>query len=191
MKKIELSDIIDIAEYERKRKEYRSKIMQEKDKRRIYVGPQVTYLFETLDTMLYQVQEMMRAERIVEEEGIMAEINAYNELIPEKNQLSASMFIEISDARERKELLSKLIDLPKHTFLHIDGDKIYAEFDPRQGSEDKLSSVQYVKFNLNNEQVSRFNSTDSKISLGFDHLYYNHQYELTADQKKTMFVDMQ
>jgi hypothetical protein len=191
MKKIDLTDIIDIAEYEHKRGKYRPEIMAEKNKRRIHVGPQVTYLFETFDTMLYQVQEMMRAERIVDEKGIMGEINAYNELIPEKNQLSASMFIEISDIEERKKILSKIVDLPKHTFILIDGAKIFAEFDPRQGSEDKLSSVQYVKFSLNEKQVSRFNSVDSKICFGFDHQYYNHQYELTANQKKTLFADMQ
>lgn len=191
MKRIELSDIIDIAEYERKRNEYRPKIMKEKDKRRVHVGPQITYLFETFDTMLYQVQEMMRAERIVEEEGIWEEINTYNELIPEKNQLSASMFIEISDVEERKILLSKIVDLPKHTYLMVDDFKILAEFDPRQGSDDKLSSVQYIKFTLNDEQSSRFNKADSKISLGFDHPYYDQQFELTNEQKNTLFNDMQ
>jgi hypothetical protein len=191
MKKIELSDIIDIAEYERKRSEYRPEIMQEKNKRRIYVGPKVTYLFETYDTMLYQVQEMMRAERIVDEEGILGELNAYNELIPEKNQLSASLLIEITDIEERKEFLSKIVDLPKHTYLKIDGSKVFAEFDPRQGSEDKLSSVQYIKYNFNDKQVSRFSTSDSKIILGFDHPVYSFQYELTSDQKKILFKDMQ
>ena len=85
MRKIKLTDIIDIAEYERQRNEFRPKIIKEKDKRRIHVGPKVTYLFETFDTMLYQVQEMTRAERIVDEEGILGELNAYNELIPETN----------------------------------------------------------------------------------------------------------
>lgn len=191
MKKIDLKDIVDIAEYERKRNIYRPEIMLVKEKRRIYVGPKVTYLFETFDTMLYQVQEMMRAERIVDEEGIMGEINAYNELIPEKNQLSASLLIEITNVEERKEFLSKIVDLPKHTFLMIDGAKILAEFDPRQGSDDKLSSVQYIKYNLNEEQVSKFKSDNSEIHLGFDHQHYNHHHILTAEQKKTLFEDMQ
>jgi len=74
MKKIALSDVLDIAEYERRRKEYRARLMKIKDERRIRVGPLITYLFETFDTMLYQVQEMTRAERIVEEKAILAEI---------------------------------------------------------------------------------------------------------------------
>lgn len=191
MKKIELSDIVDIAEYERIRHEYRPKIMQEKDKRRIHVGPKITYLFETFDTMLYQVQEMMRAERIVDEKGIMDEIKAYNELVPVKNQLSASMFIEINDVEERKDFLSKIVDLPKHTYIEIDGERIPASFDPRQGSPDKLSSVQYIKFNLNDELVAKFSNALSQIKFGFDHQDYSYQYELSNEQKQILFSDMQ
>lgn len=190
MKKIKLTDTIDIAEYERRRNEYRPKIMAEKDKRRIHVGPNVTYLFETFDTMLYQVQEMMRAERIVEDEAIMGEINAYNELIPDTNQLSASLFIEMLDVEERKDFLSKIVDLPKHTYMLVNGQKIKAEFDPRQGSEDKLSSVQYIKFNLSDEQVEQFNNNESQISFGFDHELYNHEYELSNSNKSIFFNDL-
>jgi len=146
MRKIDIKDIIDIAEYERRRADFRPKIMAVKDKRRIHVGPRITYLFETFDTMLYQVQEMMRAERIVDEEAIWEEIRAYNELIPDKNQLSASMMIEIDDKIERDDFLSRVVDLPQHTYIDVNGERVLAEFDPRQGSEDKLSSVQYIKF---------------------------------------------
>lgn len=190
MRKIQITDIVDIAEYERRRNEVRPKIMQDKNKRRIHVGPKATYLFETFDTMLYQVQEMMRAERIVDEKGIMGELNAYNELIPEKNELSASLLIEIENEQQRKEFLSKIVDLPKHTFIGIEGKKIFADFDPRQGSEDKLSSVQYIKFKLNDELASIFNKPNSKIVLGFDHPFYTHEYELNTEQKEILFNDM-
>ncbi len=161
MRKIELKDVLDLTAYEKQRPEVRVRIMREKDKRRIHVGPMVTYLFETYDTMWYQVQEMTRAERIVSDEGIMDELSVYNELVPEKNQLSASMLIEIDDIDVRKSFLSKIVDLPDHTYLLVGDEKVYAEFDPRQGSEDKLSSVQYIKYILTSSQAEMFAPGDN------------------------------
>jgi hypothetical protein len=190
MRKITLADVLDIAEYERQRKHIRPKIMEIKDKRRIQVGPRITYLFENFDTMLYQVQEMTRAERIVEEQGIMGELNAYNELIPDKNQLSASLLIEIDNMQERLDFLTKIVDLPDHTYLIIQGERIRPSFDPRQGTEDKLSSVQYIKFNLNENQVDAFNQEDSIIKFGFDHSLYSYDYALNKEQKATLYKDL-
>jgi hypothetical protein len=190
MKKIALEDVFDLTTYEKMRRDYRPKIMAIKEKRRIHVGPKVTYLFETYDTMWYQVQEMTRAERIVDDEGIMGELNAYNELIPNKNQFCATMFIEIDDIDDRKSFLSKIVDLPAHTYLKVDAEAISAEFDPRQGSEDKLSSVQYLKYNLTDEQVQAFSKQDSKIALGFDHPEYSFEQDLSSEQKQTLFQDL-
>ncbi len=189
MKKIHVQDILDLTAYEKLRNEFRPKIMAIKNQRRIHVGPKATYLFENYDTMWYQVQEMTRAERIVEEEGIQGELNVYNELIPEKNQLSASLLIEISDVEERKSFLGKIVDLPDHTYLKVGGDKILAEFDPRQGSEDKLSSVQYVKFNLSDEQANKFQELGATIILGFDHPEYSSEHTLTPEQIEILHQD--
>ena len=190
MRKIRVEDVLDLTAYEIQRKDIRPKIIEIKNKRRIHVGPKVTYLFENYDTMWYQVQEMTRAERIVEEEGIQGELNAYNELIPDTNQLSASMLIEIDDISERKSFLTQIVDLPDHTYLEVDGEKIVPTFDSRQGSEDKLSSVQYIKFDLSEDQVNKFTKADSNVVLGFDHPVYTHSYELTAEQKTIMYEDM-
>ena len=189
MKKVELKDVLDLTAYEKQRPEIRARIIKEKDKRRIHVGPRVTYLFETYDTMWYQVQEMTRAERIVSDEGIADELRAYNELVPDKNQLSASMLIEIDEIEERKSFLTKIVDLPTHTYLVIDGQKILADFDPRQGSEDKLSSVQYIKFSLTQEQADRFSS--GNIVFGFDHNEYSHEYTLSDEEKRVLSDDIQ
>ena len=190
MKKIKLSDIMDIAEYEKIRPEFRKKIMAIKDKRRIHVGPVMTYLFENYDTMFYQVEEMMRAERIVNDDDIMQEINAYNELIPEKNQLSASLLIEIDDKQIRTEMLRKMIDLPAHTFMVINDKKIPAEFDPRQGSSEQLSSVQYIKFNLSESDVDEFKNENSTIELLFDHPAYNYKHILSPEEKSVLYNDL-
>ncbi len=190
MRKIRIEDVLDLTTYEKQRKDIRPKIIEIKNMRRIHVGPKVTYLFENYDTMWYQVQEMTRAERIVEEEGIMGELNAYNELIPDTNQLSTSMFIEIDDIAERKSLLTQIVDLPDHTYLEVDGEKIVPIFDPRQGSENKLSSVQYLKFDLTEDQVQKFTDSKLKVVLGFDHPLYTYVHELTAKQKSTLYEDM-
>ncbi len=190
MRKIRIEDVLDLTTYEKQRKDIRPKIIEIKNMRRIHVGPKVTYLFENYDTMWYQVQEMTRAERIVEEEGIMGELNAYNELIPDTNQLSTSMFIEIDDIAERKSLLPQIVDLPDHTYLEVDGEKIVPIFDPRQGSENKLSSVQYLKFDLTEDQVQKFTDSKLKVVLGFDHPLYTYVHELTAKQKSTLYEDM-
>jgi len=190
MKKVTAADLLDLTVYEKQRREIRTRIMDIKNLRRIHVGPYATYLFETYDTMWYQVQEMTRAERIVDKAGIQGELNAYNELIPEKNQLSASLFIEIPDVDERKNFLSKILTLPAHTYLSVADEKIKAEFDPRQGSEDKLSSVQYVKFTFSEKQAEKFGQSGSEVILGFDHPHYSYTYQLHAEEKATLYQDL-
>jgi len=190
MKKLSLKDILDIAEYEKIRTEYRKRIMSIKNARRIFVGPTITYLFENYDTMHYQVEEMMRAERIVNDNDIMQEINAYNELIPDQHQLSTSMFIEINDKEKRTNFLKKVLDLPEHTFISVNGNNIKAQFDPRQGSSEQLSSVQYVKFNLSENDVKEFNNESSTIKLFFTHPEYSYEYQLTNEEKLILFEDL-
>ena len=91
---------------------------------------------------------------------------------------------------ERKTFLSKVVNLPQHTYLSVNGEKNIPVFDPRQGSEDKLSSVQYVKFNLSPEQVEAFNKSESIITLGFDHSEYSHEHQLSSEQKDILYQDM-
>src|SRR5438552_4191376 len=103
MKKVELAETLNIAEYERVRQDYRRRIIELKKKRRIAVGPNVTFVFENHDTVLSQVQEMMRAERLVHDDAIQHEIDTYNSLLPEQNELAATMFIELPDQSSIRE----------------------------------------------------------------------------------------
>jgi hypothetical protein len=98
------------------------------------------------------------------------------------------MLIEIDEVEQRKSFLTKVVDLPYHTYLLIGGQKIFAEFDPRQGSEDKLSSVQYLKFNLTQEQADQFK--DGDIVFGFDHKEYSHEYKLSDEERNVLADDM-
>ncbi len=190
MRKIEFDDVLNIAEYEKIRSESRKKIIGIKNKRRISVGPLITYLFENFDTMLYQIQEMMRAERLVYEKDIAQEIEIYNELVPGLNELTASLLIEIDNRQTRNELLPKLVGLPGNTFITINSNKILAEFDPRQGSPERLSSVQYVKFKIPTEDVQKFNDKNSHIILSFTHKNYSYDYELKPEEKSIFYKDL-
>src|SRR2546423_12693989 len=109
MRKVVLSDIKDIAQYEKERDEFRRRIIELKKHRRVPVGPQVTFVFENHDTVLFQIQEMMRAERLVQDEAIQHEIDVYNELLPEQNELAATMLIELQDAGRIREEIIKFI----------------------------------------------------------------------------------
>ena len=189
MRKIRLEDIIGIARYELKREEYRKKILKIKASRRIFVGQRITFLFENFDTMLYQVQEMMRAERIVREEPIRQEINVYNELIPDKNQLSATMLIASGNKSDDFKFLTQISGLQNHTFLEIAGEKVYARYDDSQIDDERMSSVQYVKFNLSEDQTARFGN-GSTVLIGFDHENYSEKYELIPEQKEILKQDL-
>src|SRR5215212_2686297 len=105
MKKVELAEILNIAEYEKVRQDFRKRIIELKKKRRVAVGPNVTFVFENHDTVLSQIQEMVRAERLVHDEAIQHEIDTYNQLLPEADELAATMFIELPDqSRIREEI---------------------------------------------------------------------------------------
>ena len=108
MRKLTRDDIVDIAAYERERLEFRSHVIDVKKRRRVEVGEQVTLVFENLDTMRFQVQEIMRAERIVLDDRIQQELDIYNELLPEPGQLTATLFIEISEQARVKEVLDQM-----------------------------------------------------------------------------------
>lgn len=186
MKPIDLSEIRNIAEYERERKSWRPQIMALKDRRRIRVGDHMTFLFENRETVRYQIQEMMRIERIVEPEAIQHEVDTYNDLIPGHNELSASLLIEYESPAERNVRLRELLGLEHHVWLEVAGRRVKARFDTRQISSDRLSSVQYIKFALDDEQVARFREGARLI---VDHPRYQAEQALTAEQLEELARD--
>ena len=119
MRKIELKDIVNIYEYEKQREQRIKDMLQLKERRRIHIGDKLLITFENFKTLLFQIQEMLRAERIVSEEKIQEEIDVYNELMPQKNELSFTLFIEIPDDEERKKLIPKLVGIHDFVALYI------------------------------------------------------------------------
>jgi hypothetical protein len=154
---VELSDLKNIAEYELERPEWRPRVLALKERRRIEVGEHVTFLFENRETVRYQIQEMMRIERMVRTEDIAHEVATYNELIPKTGELSATMLIAYPSEEERDVMLRKLLGMENHVWVEVAGAaRSAARFDTRQIATDRISSVQYVKFPLTGEQVRRW-----------------------------------
>ncbi|HSB18467.1 MAG TPA: DUF3501 family protein [Anaeromyxobacteraceae bacterium] len=149
MQKVQRSEILDLQTYDRERPRLRPAAMEAKEVRRIHLGPHLTFLFENRETIRYQIHEMVRAERLFREEEIAHELDTYNELLGGPGELGCSLLIEIADPRERDEKLRRWLRLLEHLYLRTpDGRKVRPSFDPRQVGEDRLSSVQYLKFDV-------------------------------------------
>jgi hypothetical protein len=148
VKPVERREIVDYVTYEEGRDAFREKIFAVKTPRRVHIGEHLTLLFENHQTMLYQIQEMIRAERMVKEADIQHEIDTYNEVLGGDGEFGCTLLIEIDDPTVRDVKLKEWWRLPEKMYLLLeDGTKAWATFDERQRGEDRVSSVQYMKFN--------------------------------------------
>ena len=182
MKRVTRQEILDYVTYEEQRDKFRKKIMKIKELRRINVAGVLSFLFENTDTVRYQIQEMIRVERIVKETEILHEINTYNELLGDSGELGCTLLIEIDDPDERDEKLTQWLELPKHLYLSLeDESRIMASFDERQIGDARLSSVQYIKFNTGRK---------TPVAIGSDFPLFKAETVLTADQKKALSGDL-
>ena len=182
MNRVTRQEILDYVTYEEQRDKFRKKIMKIKELRRINVAGVLSFLFENSDTVRYQIQEMIRVERMVKETDILHEIKTYNELLGDSGELGCTLFIEIDDPDERDEKLHNWLELPKHLYLSLeDGTRIRASFDERQIGDARLSSVQYIKFNTGGK---------TPVAIGSDLPLFKAKTALTADQKKALSEDL-
>ena len=148
MKPVERNEIIDYVTYGEGRDAFREKIFAVKAPRRVHIGEHLTLLFENHLTMLYQIQEMIRTERMVKEADIQHEIDTYNEVLGGDGELGCTLLIEIDEPAVRDVKLKEWWQLPEKMYLLLeDGSRVWATFDERQRGEDRVSSVQYMKFN--------------------------------------------
>ena len=190
MEKLTRSDIQDIIAYEKERVSFRREIIALKKSRRVLVGPMIALVFENRETVRFQIQEMMRAERIVEEEAIAHEIEAYNELIPGEGELSATLFVELDDPSRIRRVLDDLIGVNEKVFLEIGGERIQAIFQPGTYREDRVSAVHYVKFRLTPEQIRVFQEGASSIAFLMDHPNYKARVVLSEDTRQALSLDL-
>ena len=149
MEKVQRTELLDLATYDREREPIREAAMAAKALRRIHVGSSLTFLFENRETVRYQVLEMTRAERLFREEEIAHELATYNELLGGPGELGCTLLIEVPEPAERDRKLRLWLKLVDHLYVKSpDGTKVRARFDPRQVGDDRLSSVQYLKFDV-------------------------------------------
>tara|TARA_Y100000588_G_C14121216_1_gene867374 strand:- start:56 stop:640 length:585 start_codon:yes stop_codon:yes gene_type:complete len=175
MQKISTKDLLSLENYSQEREKIRKNLIEIKKDRKIQIGGNVTLLFENNATIKYQIQEMLRVEKIFEEDGIKEELAAYNPLIPDGNNLKATMLIEFPDAVERKEKLSYLIGIEDKVWLQIgENERIFgiADEDLERSDEEKTSAVHFLRFELSNLMIK---DLKSKVTLfaGISHPNYN------------------
>lgn len=181
MRKVNRSDVLDYKTYNDRREAIRARVLEEKAKRRVHLGEHFTFLFESTDTILYQVQEMMRLEQTVREAEIQHEIDTYNQLLGDQGELGCTLLIEIDDPAERSRKLSDWLGLPAHLYIKLDdGSLARAVWDPRQVGDTRLSSVQYLKFPVG-ERVP--------VAIGSDHPAISIEAALSDAQRETLQRD--
>ena len=183
------ADILSPAEYDQQRKALKANLIPMKKLRRIEVGPFATFYFENYATMWLQVQEMLRIEKGGAEQ-IPGELAAYNPLIPQGDELIATMMLEIEDGDRRNATLLTLGGIEETVFLEIGGDVIRAtptEYDDRTTPDGKTSSVHWLRFKLNKEQIARFRS--ERVIIGVAHSNYGHMAVLGDDTKAALAKD--
>ena len=190
-KEIQKSDIMPLDVYVKQRKELRKNIVEFKKDRRISVGPYATFYFESYETMLAQVQEMLYIEKGGDEQ-LNDELTAYNPLIPDGKELIATLMFEIDNPISRAAFLGKVGGIEENVFMKIDGKVVKAipeEDVDRTSSEGKASSVQFVHFKFNDLQIEKFKSLSSKIEVGIDHMEYSHSTTLNEISVKSLSED--
>ena len=174
MSKLTPANLLSLEEYSKQRADFRSKVMAHKKNRQVHLGDHATLYFEDSLTMQYQVQEMLRIERIFEEEGINEELAAYNPLIPDGSNLKATFMVEYDDVEERKEALARLIGIENKVWIQVAGfDKVYpiANEDLERTTEEKTSSVHFLRFEFTPEMIAAAKQGDD-IAMGIEHENY-------------------
>jgi len=190
-REIQKEDIMPLDVYTKNRKELRKNIVNFKKDRRIALGPYATIYFESYETMLAQVQEMLYIEKGGDDQ-LKDELTAYNPLIPNGKELTATLMFEIDNPVSRATFLSKVGGIEKKVFIKIDGESIKAipeEDVDRTSAEGKASSVQFIYFKLNDEQIQKFKSNGAEVEIGIDHKEYSHMTKLGAANLSSLSAD--
>jgi hypothetical protein len=174
MKPVQRNEVLGVADYETIRDRFRSRVIEEKRARRVIVGDKVSAVFENHDTVLLQIQEMLRTERISREAAIRHEIDTYNAHIPGKDELFATVMIEIGDKDEREAFLAKTRGFERHVALVVDGERIPASWEASRELEDRASAVNYLRFSLSPKAAAylRAQKKDARLEMLIDHPNY-------------------
>ena len=189
-REIQKEDIIPLDVYIEKRRELRKGIVDFKKNRRIALGPYATFYFESYETMLAQIQEMLYIEKGGDEQ-LKDELDAYNPLVPNGKELTATLMFEIDNPVSRAAFLGKVGGIEEKVFMKVEGEKIKAKAEDdvdRTSAEGKASSVQFIHFEFTDEQIVKFKNT-SEVEIGIDHPEYSHTTKLSEVTRKSLSAD--
>jgi hypothetical protein len=176
MNKLSANDLFSLERYARERPAFRIRVLEHKRDRQLAVGPNITWLFEDRLTIQYQVQEMLRAERIFEPEGIEEELESYNPLIPDGSNWKVTLLIEFPDENERRRQLALLKGVEDRCWVQVDGhERVYAiaDEDLERENEEKTSSVHFLRFELSAAMIASLRG-GAELAMGIDHERYQH-----------------
>jgi len=176
MQKLAVEDLLTLERYARERPAFRNRVLEHKRDRQLAVGPHVTWLFEDRLTMQYQVQEMLRAERIFEPEGISEELESYNPMIPDGTNWKVTLLIEYPNESERRQQLTQLKGIEDRCWVQVTGqERVFAiaDEDLERENEEKTSAVHFLRFELTPAMIAALRG-GSELAVGIDHPRYNH-----------------
>lgn len=192
MKVITADDLLSIEEYDRRRESLRAGIIALKQRRRISVGPLITLVFENRDTLRFQIQEMIRAERIVDPAKVQDELDVYNALLPDPDELSATLLIEITDETDVKEKLDQFMGLDHGNKVSIaaGGEAVFGEFEGGRSHETKISAVHFVRFRPTASMKRTFADLTRPVTIRVDHGGYHEEVPVPGSMREEWLADL-
>ena len=196
MRKVERSEIKDLVAYEKAREAMRTHVIEVKKHRRVAVGPNLALLFENRETVLFQIQEMVRAERMVEDGRIQEEVDVYNALVPDHGELSATLFIEIPELvrmspDQVRETVNRFQGLDRDcVWLVVEGVRIPARFESGQSREEKMAAVHYVRFAVPEAARAALADERADVRVVVDHPRYEAETRVADDTRRALLADL-
>jgi Protein of unknown function (DUF3501) len=190
MDKLTVADLMNLEHYARERPAFRARVLEHKHHRKLAVGPNVTWSFEDRLTVQYQIQEMLRVERIFEPEGIQDELAAYNPLIPDGGNWKATLLIEFTDVAERQRQLARLIGLEDRCWVQVRGhERVYAiaDEDLERETGEKTSAVHFLRFELTLQMISSLRY-GAALAVGVEHEHYRHSVDPVPEPVRAALV---
>ena len=191
MHALSATELMNLEQYARSRPEFRARVLAHKKLRSVAVGPNTTWIFEDRLTVQYQVQEMLRIERIFEPAGIQDELDAYNPLIPDGSNLKATLLVEFPDPAERQLALARLVGLEDCCYLELEGQRVtaIADEDLERATAEKTSAVHFLRFEFAPGARARLEA-GAVLTLGVDHPAYRHSVQLPPATASALAADL-
>ncbi len=190
MKPVARSELLDLGAYEEIRDRFRARVIAGKRARRVALGDHMTVLFENHDTVLYQIQEMLRTERITGEKAIQHELDTYNALVPGKHEISATIFIEYVEREQRDRMLAALAGVEDRFYVRVGDERLPVIGEKRGDRTDRTTAVQYARFPLTPAAVAALQQRTAPVRLGVEHPAYSAEVELGAETLGALAEDL-